>query len=130
MSDYHYVSATIRSCDLPIFEELGFEIEWDDSDNGIIEVYHTDMNWGPDGKMPKEIPWTGWSDGGNESRPFLMVSEGKGKDFEEFPSNVIHYPSIEMDFDGVINPVQVENARKFVELFNRVEKEMKEFEPE
>ena len=86
MGDRCYMSVTCRREDQARFEELGFQIEFNEDNNTpVIEMIDEEANYGHCDKMPTDIPYYSSYGAGSCYGPGNIVCDGK--DYEEVPAS-------------------------------------------
>ena len=85
MSDHCFMQITCRRQDLPLFEPLGFHLEFEQApESPIVELIDQEANYAHHGKLPTAVPF--------------LASHGPGGDYGagEIACDGIHHAEVEV----------------------------------
>ena len=77
MGDRCYMQIKCRKQDVPVFEEIGFQVDDSEVNGESVHMFEEEANYAHSGDMPTDIPWTGSSGAGGSYGPSEYACDGK-----------------------------------------------------
>ena len=125
MGDRCYMQVTCRRQDLKRFEELGFNLDFDESpDSPIVEMVDEEANHAHYGKLPTDIPYHGQNGAAGNFGDGLCACDGKR--FMDVQTGYGGGFVVDWDFKKQKPTSQsLNHIRRYIAIRDRVGKEFK-----
>ena len=121
------MSVTCRREDKARFEELGFRIESDEGEKLVIELIDEQANYGHSGKLPTDIPYTGWYGAGDNYGPGQAACDGR--EFVEVSATTDGFV-VAWDYGKMEpRPESIEQIRRYLKIEEQVKELFDDLEP-